>query len=223
MTAGAVIVAAGKSERMGGQDKLLQPLAGHPLISYSIAVFAAFPDLGGLVIVASEANYDQISSITAQLAPEARVTLGGPKRQDSVRAGIDALPAFEYIVVHDAARPMVTRELVQTALDGAAENGAALCAVPATDTLKRADASGLVRGTVSRQDLWLAQTPQAFRRSLLLRAHEEIAQDATDDAAMVELLGEPIRLVSGSSRNLKVTTDDDLALVEALLQGERRE
>ncbi len=218
MSNGAIIVAAGKSERMGGQDKLLRPLDGRPLISYSINAIAAYPLLDGLIVVASEANREQITAITAELAPAAQVVTGGPRRQDSVRAGIAALPGVDFIVVHDAARPMVTRELVQAALDGAAETGAALCAVPVADTLKRAEASGLVSGTVSRQDLWLAQTPQAFRRSLLMRAHDEVTQNATDDAAMVELLGEPIRLVPGSSQNLKVTTPDDLLVAEALLR-----
>ena len=219
MSFGAIIVAAGKSQRMGGQDKLLQPLAGRPLISHSIAKFASYPDLDGLVIVASEANHDQIAAIAAELAPEAQVVQGGPRRQDSVRAGIAALKNVDYITVHDGARPLVTHDLIKAAFDGAKEKGAALCAVPINDTVKRGDETRLVKSTVSRRDLWLAQTPQAFRRPLLLRAHDGITQDITDDAAMVELLGEPIQLVPGSKRNLKVTTPEDLVMAEALLGG----
>ena len=221
MTIGAIILAAGKSERMRGRDKLMLPLDGLPLISHSIAAIASYPGLESLVVVASTANRESITKLASRLAPAAQVVLGASRRQDSVRAGIYALPDVDYIVVHDGARPLVSHELFQAALDGAIETGAALCGVPITDTVKRGNDAGLVQSTVSRKDLWLAQTPQAFRRSLLIRAHEEITQDATDDAAMVELLGEPIRLVPGSSRNLKVTTLEDLILAEALLAGPR--
>jgi len=142
---------------------------------------------------------------------------GGERRRDSVRAGLDALADCDYVVVHDGARPLVTKALIDAALAGARETGAALCAVPVSDTVKRTDDAGLVRSTVSRAGLWLAQTPQAFRTELLLRAHEATEIDATDDAALVELLGEPVRVVMGSPRNLKVTTPADLRLAEALL------
>ncbi len=214
---GAILLAAGRSERMGGADKLLAPLGGRPLIEHAIAAFAGHPAIDELVVVASEANFAAISALLTQTAPAARVVRGGERRRDSVRSGLAALPSCDYVVVHDGARPLVTRELIDAALAGAEETGAALCAVPVTDTVKRTDEAGLVRSTVSRQGLWLAQTPQAFRVDLLLRAHEAIDIDATDDAALVELLGEPVRVVMGSTRNLKVTTPADLALAEALL------
>ncbi len=219
MTTGAIIVAAGSSQRMGGRDKLLQPLHGRPLIAYSIATFAAYSAIDAIVVVASETNQDAITKLTSQMAPEACVVLGGTRRQDSVRAGIDALPDVEYVLVHDGARPLVTEAMIEAALGAAIETGAAICAVPLADTLKRGDETGLVRETLSREGLWLAQTPQAFRRDLLLRAHERYDGAATDDAIMVEGLGEPVRLVAGSSRNLKVTTPDDLDIAEALLRS----
>jgi 2-C-methyl-D-erythritol 4-phosphate cytidylyltransferase len=220
---GAILLAAGRSERMGGVDKLLAPLAGRPLIAHAVAVFAAAPGVDTLVVVASEANVGPVGRIVRELAPRAKVTLGGERRRDSVRAGLNALAGCEYVVVHDGARPLVTAALVEAALAGAKATGAALCAVPVTDTLKRSDDEGLVRSTVSRQGLWLAQTPQAFRRELLLRAHDATNLDATDDAALVELLDEPVRIVTGSSGNLKVTTPADLALAEALLAVGTRE
>jgi len=218
-SAGAIIVAAGRSERMGGVDKLLAPLAGRPLIAHAIAAFACHHEIGELVVVASEANRDAIEGIVGDLAPAGRVVLGGERRRDSVRAGLAGIATSEYVVVHDGARPLVTGELIAVALAGARETGAALCAVPVSDTVKRVDEAGLVRTTVSREGLWLAQTPQAFRTDLLRRAHAATDIDSTDDAALVELLGEPLRVVMGSSRNLKVTAPEDLALAEALMMS----
>jgi 2-C-methyl-D-erythritol 4-phosphate cytidylyltransferase len=111
----------------------------------------------------------------------------------------------------------VTAGLIEAALAGARECGAALCAVPVSDTVKRGDGSGHVHSTVSREGLYLAQTPQAFRLDLLLRAHEMVEGDITDDAAMVEHLGAPVKLVEGSGRNIKITSQEDLAVAEALL------
>jgi 2-C-methyl-D-erythritol 4-phosphate cytidylyltransferase len=215
---GAIIVAAGSSQRMGGVDKLLRPLDGRPLIAYSIAAFAASNDIDWLVIVTSLSNRTAITEIATQLAPEARVVLGGERRQDSVRAGIDALDDVDYIVVHDGARPLVNEVMIEDALQGAIEVGAAICATPVTDTIKRASGDDLIAGTVDRRSLRQAQTPQAFRRDLLLRAHEQDHADATDDAALIERLGLPVKLVPGSPRNIKVTTPDDLHVAEALLQ-----
>ena len=215
---GAIIVAAGSGQRMGGADKLLRPLDGRPLIAYSIAAFAASNDVDRMVIVASLSNLDPITAITAQLAPDARVVLGGARRQDSVRAGLDALDDVDYVIVHDGARPLVNEIMIEAVLQGAIETGAAICAIPVNDTIKRASDDNLIAGTIDRRSLRQAQTPQAFRRDLLLRAHEQDDADATDDAALIERLGEPVRLVPGSPRNIKVTTPDDLHVAEALLQ-----
>jgi len=215
---GAVIVAAGRSLRMGAGDKLLQPFGGRPLIAHTLSAFARTEAIDALVVVVSAANQAPVEALARETCPRlAAVVRGGERRRDSVRAGIEALTDCDYIVVHDGARPLVTPDLIEAVLAGAKETGAALCAVPVTDTVKRGDERGLVHGTISREGLWLAQTPQAFRRDLLLRAHDAVEGDATDDAAMVEALGAPVRLVMGSRRNIKVTTPEDLSLAEALL------
>ncbi len=220
MSAGAIIVAAGGSQRMGGVDKLLLPLAGRPVLAHSLSTFAAHPRIDAIVVVASEANAASIRALVEQYAPAAAVVLGGPRRRDSVLNGLEALMDCDYVLVHDGARPLLTPELIDAALDGAIESGASLCAVPVSDTVKRADEAGFVRGTVSRRDLWLAQTPQAFRCDTLRRAHASTDIDVTDDCALVELLGEPVRIVMGSQRNLKLTTAADLALAAALLASD---
>lgn len=219
MRTGAIIVAAGSSQRMKGIDKMLAPLAGPPLLWHTLRVFDAATDLDDLVMVTSAGSREAVARLAAEAAPRARVVLGGARRRDSVRAGLDALPDCDYVLVHDGARPLVTPDLISRALEGAIETGASLCAVPVTDTLKRGTDDGLVYGTVSRERLWMAQTPQAFRRDLLMRAHAATDIDATDDAALVELIEAPVRLVAGSTRNLKVTTPEDLALAESLLSA----
>jgi 2-C-methyl-D-erythritol 4-phosphate cytidylyltransferase len=216
MTIGGIIVAAGSSTRMGGSDKLLLQVGDRPLIAYSLACFDAHPRIDTVAVVASEANAEALRAIAGAF-PKSQVVLGGKRRRDSVMCGLEALDACNIVVVHDGARPLVTADLIDAAIDGALEVGAALCAVPVSDTVKRGDVAGIVRGTVSREDLWLAQTPQAFRLDLLRRAHAAHDIDATDDAALVELIDAPVRLVLGSRQNVKVTTPEDLALVEALL------
>ncbi len=167
------------------------------------------------MVVSPEARAEVVAA--AGHDPRLSIVLGGERRRDSVRAGLLTLTGCEVAVVHDGARPLVTPALIDAAIAGARECGAALCAVPVSDTVKRSDEAGHVRGTVSREGLWLAQTPQAFTLDLILRAHEAVEGDVTDDAAMVEHLGATVRLVPGSRRNIKVTTPEDLALVEALL------
>ncbi len=221
MTIGAIIVAAGSSQRMGGIDKLLAPLGGRPVIAHSLAVFAAHPRVEAMVIVVSPANEASIRALTDELAPDASVVLGGSRRRDSVANGLNALGDCEHVLVHDGARPLVTAEMIDGALDGAIQSGASVCAVPVSDTVKRAADDGLVASTVNRDRLWLAQTPQAFRTEVLRRAHAAHDIDATDDAALVELIEEPVRLVIGSSENLKITTPSDLALAEAILASRR--
>jgi 2-C-methyl-D-erythritol 4-phosphate cytidylyltransferase len=213
----AVIVAAGGSRRMGGVDKLLARLAGRPVLAHSVVTFSEHPKVDTVVVVVSEANQVAIEALLEDVAPLARVVLGGARRRDSVRAGLGALPRCEYVLVHDGARPLVTPELIDAALAGAREKDAAICALPVGDTVKQADNYGFSRRTIDREGLWLAQTPQAFRLELLLRAHAANHDDATDDAQLIELLGLPVRIVAGSTRNLKLTTPDDLVLAEALL------
>ncbi len=221
MSVGAIIVAAGRSERMGGIDKLLQPLGGRPVLAHSLAVFSAHPEIDAIVVVTADANRDAVQALVDAYAREARVVLGGARRRDSVHAGIGALPLHcERVLVHDGARPLVTAALIDAAIAGTQDCGAAVCAVPVNDTVKRSDESNMVRSTVSRQNLWLVQTPQAFHVDLLREAHLFSDIEATDDAALVELMDAPVRLVLGSPRNIKITTPEDLRLAEALLSFE---
>lgn len=216
---GAVIVAAGRSERMGGIDKLFAPLAGRPLLSHTIQAFQEAPCVDRIAIVAGERNWGAVGELVrvAGFAKVTAVVRGGARRQDSVLAGLEVLAGVELAAVHDGARPLATPGLVTRVVEAARAGGAAICAIPVRDTVKEVDQAQVAR-TLDRGRLWLAQTPQAFRLDLLLEAHRRFEGEATDDAAMVEALGHPVRVVEGDPHNLKVTTPEDLRLLESLVR-----
>ena len=222
MSVGCVLLAAGRSARMGGGDKLLADLAGRPVLAHSLAALAACDQIAHVVVVTGPAN----RAAVAQLARShgggkvRALATGGAQRQDSVAAGLAALPNLELIAVHDGARPLVDAEDFSEGVRIAREVGAAIAGAPVADTIKRVDAAERVIETPPRAQLRAAATPQVFRRELLERAHRAAAQagvSATDDAALVERLGEPVVVFPSRRRNLKITTADDLRLAESLL------
>lgn len=222
-TVGVVVVAAGRGTRMGGQDKLLAPLAGRPVLSYCLRTFARHPAVTALVVVAAAERLATIRAVAeAELGPRlTAVVAGGARRQDSVRAGVGALPPGDLIAVHDGARPFVTAAIIDRGVAALAGVGAALAVAPVVDTIKRVDGDGLVRETPPRAELRAAQTPQFFRAATLRAAHAaaDWRLEYTDEAMMVEALGEPVGTFAGEPTNLKVTTPADLVLAEALLRA----
>jgi len=222
----AVIVAAGKGERMGAfLPKPFLPLAGTPLFIHTVRSLARSSRIAGVILVVAAERETLCRDLLAAHGPFSlpiRLVAGGPERQDSVRLGLAALdPACEVVVIHDAARPFITPEIIDQSITVAAEVGGALVAVQVRDTLKRVEQDGMVRETVSRQNLWLAQTPQTFRTSLIRAAHERAfaaGVQVTDDAALVEWLGGQVKIVPGDPVNFKITTPGDLHLAEAILK-----
>ncbi len=221
MSAACVLLAAGRSARMGGGDKLLAPLAGKPVLAHSLAALAACADIAHVVVVTSPANRAAVAQIArAHGGGKVRaLATGGAERQDSVAAGLAALPNVELVAVHDGARPLVEAADFIEGLRIAREIGAAVAGAPLVDTVKRVDARERVLDTPPRAELRAVATPQVFRRDLLLRAHRAAAGgvSATDDAALVERLGEPVAVYPSRRRNLKITTADDLLIADALL------
>lgn len=216
-----ILLAAGSSSRMGGADKLWADLGGAPLIARSLRTLAGVSGVTRLVIVAPAERHAALLDLAAAFTVEATCVEGGARRQDSVAAGIAAAPDAAIYLVHDGARPLVPAEVVARVLAGARETGAAVPAVPVTDTIKRIDGEGNVEETVDRSSLRAVQTPQGFAGDVLRRAHAEVQGDATDDASMVERLGLPVAVVEGDPANLKVTTPADLAVARALLESMR--
>jgi 2-C-methyl-D-erythritol 4-phosphate cytidylyltransferase len=217
---GAIIAAAGVGRRFGEGDKLFAPLAGRPLIAHTLMVFEVCRAVHTVVLVLAEENLERGCRLVDAAGFDKVVVIcpGGPRRQDSVRLGLEALPECRWVVVHDGARPLITAALIEAGLAAAAETGAAIAAVPLADTLKEVADDGLISRTLDRGNLWAAQTPQVFDCDLLREAHRQAQGEATDDAALVEALGRRVKVFAGSPRNLKVTTTADLALAQALVE-----
>lgn len=219
MIAGAIIVAAGTGTRMGRPKQFL-PLSGRPMVEWSLQTFLDMPDIREIVLVLTEEN---VRAHGSRLSSErVRVVAGGATRMDSVRSGLKALsPEMELVAVHDGARPLVTCEVVAATLEEAYESGAALPAVPVRDTLKKVTNKELwVSSTPVRSPFWLAQTPQCYRREILEEALAKFPDDkkATDESQLVERSGHQVKIVPSTSENLKITTPEDLAVAEALLE-----
>jgi 2-C-methyl-D-erythritol 4-phosphate cytidylyltransferase len=218
----AVLVAAGRGERMGaGRAKAFLPLAGRALLLRAAEAFESAPEVEAIVAVVPADEQRAARDLLAPLRKVTAVVAGGATRQDSVRAGLAALPsAFDGIVlVHDAARALIEPALIASVVRAAAETGAAIPVLPLVDTIKRVR-DGAVGETLDRSELAAAQTPQGVRRALLQEALDEAARKGitvTDEAMAVEHLGRRVAAVVGSPRNLKITTPHDLRWAELLL------
>jgi len=218
----AIIPAAGFGTRMESSlPKQYLKLAGLPIIIHTVRAFLA----AGVVDIIVVAVPPERIAETVDLFHDhgldnaaVRIIAGGRRRQDSVKAGLDALPSDTGIVlVHDGARPLVSTELIRECLAATIENGAAIAAVPVKDTLKKAAADKLIEATIDRTSLWQAQTPQCARYELLQRAFAENQdRDVTDEAMLLERAGIPVALVDGSEKNIKITRPEDLVLAEMI-------
>ena len=219
-----MVVAGGRGARAGGDvPKQYRPIGGVPMVLRALRPFVAHPDVAHVVLVVPPEDTAQPPAFLTGLAGAMlTIVAGGAERRDSVRAGLDAInPACTAVLVHDAARPFVGRAVIDAVIGQVRGGVSAIAAVPVSDTLKEASATDPQRiaRTVPRDGLWRAHTPQGFPRAVLERAHAAghlTTAQATDDAALVEALGEPVTLVPDSPRNFKVTTADDFTLAELL-------
>jgi 2-C-methyl-D-erythritol 4-phosphate cytidylyltransferase len=218
---GAIIVAAGKGERMGGIDKIFAPLAGKPLLAWTVETFQNCSAIDQVVIVLGEHNIEQGKRLVSEYKWKkvTDVCIGGRERQQSVANGLKLLNNCKWVVIHDGARPLVKEALIKIGLNEAKETGAAVAAVPVTDTIKLSSDERFIIGTPPREKLWAVQTPQVFRFDIIEEAHRNADKTATDDAALVEKLGYTVKLYLGSYNNIKITTPVDLSLAEILVKG----
>ncbi|MEA2609371.1 MAG: 2-C-methyl-D-erythritol 4-phosphate cytidylyltransferase, partial [Chloroflexota bacterium] len=225
--ADAIIVAAGRSSRMDGTDKLGAEIGGRPLLAWTLAAVAAAPEIDRLVVVTSEERRKGIAGAPWLPDPVVDVVVGGERRQESVLAGFlafDRLGVDEGapVLVHDGARPLVRAELISAVVAATARHGAAIPVLPMAETLKRIDGEW-VGGTLDRTGLGTAQTPQGVRRGLLRDAYRRFPANApeiwTDEAALLEACGVAVHVVPGDPDNLKVTVPGDLRRAGAALAG----
>jgi 2-C-methyl-D-erythritol 4-phosphate cytidylyltransferase len=216
---GAIVVAAGGSQRMNGVDKMMASLGGKPVLVWSVEALQRSPQVDRIVLVNSQPNMEPVQCmvIDQKWTKVAEVCLGGRRRQDSVAAGLKTLGECEWVIIHDGARPFLTADLIDRGLEAARETGAAVAAVPVIDTIKLAGNDRVVIETPPRENLWAVQTPQVFRFAIIKEAYQQVKGDVTDDAMLVEQIGNKVKLFPGSYDNIKITTPHDLAIAEILI------
>lgn len=222
MSVAAIIVAAGRGVRAGGEmPKQYRALAGKPVLRHTAEAFAGHPSVDRVLVVYNPADQELYNAAVGDLELLPPVA-GGASRQESVRNGLQALAAPEtpeVVLIHDAARAFVPPEVIQTVIDAVADGGA-IPALPVVDTLKRAEDGATITETVSRSGLWRAQTPQGFPFAAILAAHEAAAgEELTDDAAVAERAGIAVTVVPGAEENIKLTTQQDFDRAERALAG----
>ena len=223
MTCAALITAGGIGRRMGSSiPKQYLRLGGTPILARTIMAFQAHPSIDCIAVTvpSGEDDFCRTSIVEAyQLEKVERIVIGGVTRQESVYNGLRELLDSDIVAIHDGVRPLVTDEVITKTIEVARSAGAAVACVPVRETVKRKAGSHLQ--TISRTGLWLAHTPQTFRTSLIVEAHEQAAAegfDGTDDAVLVERLGLPVEIVEDSPENIKITTPADLEQAEHLLR-----
>ena len=213
----AILLAGGSGTRFGSKTNKVYVKAGEkPIFQYSLEVFDAHPAVDEIVLVVKQGEADIMQHLPC--AKPCKITTGGATRQESVYHGLQATDA-DIVLIHDGARPLVQASYIDGCLAAMDICPGATMAVRSTDTIKLADENNMVVTTTKRANTWLIQTPQCFRRDVLLAAHEREKgnPDITDDCMLLELTGEPVKLVEGAYTNIKVTTAEDLALVEKFL------
>lgn len=226
MNVAVIVPAAGAGERLGGRAKPFIMLAGEPMLVHALRPFLADSRVSCVVVALRPAEAHNPPAWLATLDPRIRLTQGGRERGDSVRAALEDVPTdVQAILIHDAARPLVTPTLVDRAIAAVVRGRSAVVGVRMVDTVHEVDEMGRINTTLDRSRLWRAQTPQAFPRAVLVEAHRRAAvegEHATDDAALVARTGEPVHVIEGDPENLKVTTPADLAVAGAVLRSRAR-
>lgn len=230
MHATAIIVAAGEGKRIGGAiPKSFLPIAGRLLLLRTLDRFFSAQSIEKVILVVAGSELPQ-SRALIEADPNLNhrpwvLQAGGASRQESVRRGLEKLePDCEIVAIHDGARPFVSASLIDRCVDEAYRTGAVVVGVPAKDTIKVVSPEHWVQATPARQSLWAVQTPQVFRKEIIVEAHNRgmrEAINATDDAMLVERIGRPVFLLEGESTNIKITVPEDILLAEALARDGR--
>ena len=220
----AIFPAAGASRRMGGDiNKIFLELGGEPILLRTLKTFSKSPRINFLIVVVNENEVDAVQKLldSADDLKPYKIVVGGSERQYSIANGLKALPDdAEIVLVHDAARPLISLNVIEDVIDAAKKFGGAIAAVPEKNTIKFIDAENFVTYTPPRSKLVQVQTPQGFQRELLLKAYEQAALDkflGTDDSSLVERIGDKIKVVTSDYRNIKITTPEDLKIAESLI------
>jgi 2-C-methyl-D-erythritol 4-phosphate cytidylyltransferase len=217
---GVVIVAAGVGQRMGSINKSFAPLGGKPLLAWAVDTCHRCSFVQQIALVLNGKDLHRGQDLKEGRGwSKVVICLGGARRQDSVREGLNRIKYCDWVMIHDGVRPFLTLDLMENGLEAARKTGAAVAAVPIKDTIKLAVGDKLIKETLQRDRLWAAQTPQIFSFDVITRAYEKLAAEVTDDAAAVEHLGYKVKLYMGDYNNIKVTTSEDLALARIIAKS----
>jgi 2-C-methyl-D-erythritol 4-phosphate cytidylyltransferase len=221
----ALILAAGKGTRVGREKgKAFLPILEKPLLAWTLSVFESFPRIQEIIVVVPSDLKERCQQeiLSPYNISKAKIVSGGTERQDSIQNGFAEIEEpCHLVVIHDGARPFLDREILEKALNSAEKDGASVVAVPIKDTIKVGDEKGMVQQTLDRSHLWSVQTPQAYKYDLIKQALKKARREkfyGTDDASLVERIGRPVRIVTGSYENIKITTPDDLVFGEVILR-----
>ena len=224
MKISAIIPAAGSGSRYSKtKHKLLEPLNTMPVIVHTLKKISDIDEINEVVVCTSVELIDTINDLIKEYAiPKiSKVILGGVTRQESVFIGLNNCSNPDYVLIHDGARPLITKEIIKNSINTAIEKGATIVAVPSKDTIKKVNSDLVVTDTPDRSCLWNVQTPQVFKYSELLKAHQLYKSESmTDDAALIEKMGIDVTITKGSYSNIKITTEEDLKIAQALLKFE---
>lgn len=223
----AIIPAGGSGKRMQGRlSKQYLSVGGKPILVHTLSVFQRSPDIDEIVLVVLEEDVQRVRQEIVkprEISKVRHVLAGGEQRQDSVRNGLAVIGNdVEIVLIHDAVRPFVSGELIHRAVQEAEIHGAVTVGMPVKDTIKRVDQNGGVLETLERQVLWMTQTPQAFKRSIIQEAYRKADEDqfyGTDDASLVERMGVRVKMIAASYENIKITTPEDLLMAEFLIKN----
>ena len=221
-SAAAVLVAAGSSSRMNGDDKIFLDLCSRPIIEHSLSVFMNSGLFETTILVLSKNSinlaHDKLSDY---LAEGLILTTGGTRRQDSVLRGLEKIQKSAVVAIHDGVRPCITQGILEQGLEKVEKTGAAIPVIPVTDTVKRLNDIGRVETTLPRKHYKFSQTPQFFDLALIRKAHRKIIKDVTDDASMIEMIGGEVEVFDGDIENLKITTSNDLVIARNILEARK--
>ena len=221
-SAAAVLVAAGSSSRMNGDDKIFLDLCSRPIIEHSLSVFMNSGLFETTILVLSKNSinlaHDKLSDY---LAEGLILTTGGARRQDSVSRGLEKIQKASVVAIHDGARPCITQSILEQGLEKVEKTGAAIPVIPVIDTVKRLNDIGRVETTLPRKNYKFSQTPQFFDVDLIRNAHRKIIKDVTDDASMIEMIGGEVEVFDGDIENLKITTSNDLVIARNILEARK--
>ena len=221
-SAAAVLVAAGSSSRMNGDDKIFLDLCSRPIIEHSLSVFMNSGLFETTILVLSKNSINLAHDKLSDYLDEGLIlTTGGTRRQDSVLRGLEKIQKSPVVAIHDGARPCITQSILEQGLEKVEKTGAAIPVIPVIDTVKRLNDIGRVETTLPRKNYKVSQTPQFFDVDLIRNAHRKIIKDVTDDASMIEMIGGEVEVFDGDIENLKITTSNDLVIARNILEARK--